>query len=205
MLADYSFRKKYQGVIDHTGYAGGQFTAAKSSPPQDKQKVLARVVVRRDGRVSINNGFFKELGLNNNSPIEFQFDTMLCMVRFRLNAPEPILPINMSMGTFIIDRNDAVTLLHQSNLTIKSPRNDSKVEFVIVRCDKEGWWYAKAAGYRLGIPEPNGLKHAGEESRRLWRLPHSFLIDTPVSKTPPTPPTPPATRCIVNGRDINKK
>lgn len=197
-------RKRYDAIVTEEGLTAGSFLPVTSTRKKEKQKVLPRLTVRSTGVCSINNGFFKETGIDPNSPMEFQADEHLSMVRFRFNHPTPLLPIDLNLGNFTVRRDEAKTILHYANQTVDCLILNAKVEFIIVRQDKSGWWYAKASGYRYEMPKPRGWERLTLAEKALWDLPHEELTHQRNIPEPPPPPIPPKSRVIVNGRDINK-
>lgn len=198
-------RKRYDAVVTDEGLTAGEFLPIRSSRRNEKQKVVPRLTIRNTGACSINNGFFKETGIDPNSPMEFQADEHMSMVRFRFNHPTPLHPIELNLGNFTVNKEEARTILHYANQTVGCFVLNAKVEFVIVRQDKLGWWYAKASGYRYEMPEPRTWEHFTSAQKALWNLPHEHIQRERNIAKPPTPPMPPLTRIIVNGKNINKK
>lgn len=196
--------KRYDAVVNDDGLTAGEFMPVSPTRKGEKQKVLPRLTVRKTGICSINNGFFKDTGISPNNTIEFQADERLSMVRFRFGHPTPLLPIEINQGDFHIRRDEAKTILHYANQTVGCFVLDAKVEFVIVRQDKLGWWYAKASGHRYEMSEPRTFDKLTSAERALWNLPHDYLNNPRDTPRPPTPPTPPESRIVVNGRQINK-
>lgn len=196
-------RKRYDAVVSE-GVTAGSFFPVTATRKNEKQKVLPRLTVRNTGVCSINNGFFKETGIDPNSPMEFQTDEHLSMVRFRFNHSSSLFPIELNLGNFTVRKEEARTILHYANQAVGCAVLNAKVEFIIVRQDEQGWWYAKASGYRYETPKPRGWERFTDAEKALWELPHKKLTEQCNIPQPPPPPVPPKSRVIVNGRDINK-
>jgi len=158
------------------GHTAGKFhNITKTPKARDKQYLLPHLTVNVSGQVSIVNSFFISQGINPNTIAVVQFDPDLAMLRFKLDRHvDPLGPhVPVTSGILRLTRNAATQVVSTALQAMNQTSTLRKCVFVICRIDYEGWYYAKASGYRFSMQLPRWWPRLDQSEIALWNMPHN--------------------------------